>query len=245
MNTVDAGWITRICRVLLLLLTLALVGNVGRASAQDATLYELTENLKFTRGKIAHRVATSALMGFAELGTPLCPLGKSQGPCSINAVGSTNVASTTGLGTFDGRFTVVVPGDNPVDGPELVVMSGRFRGRIDFAPALVHNIPFGTVDGHFVVERSGKRIPFSGVFRLPFLGSVAVPVGVDPVTGAPVTRTLRQLLCPLTPRPNPSLGGPDIAYVDTTGGMLNGTCRDVLPSELSLGVPTVRFDIAF
>lgn len=234
-------------RVLLVLLFMLLV-RPSATAAQDVTLYELTESMKLTRGKVVHRVATSALVGFAKMGTPLCPTAEvavSTGECSISAVGSANVSATTGLGTFQGDFSVVVQGDNPVDGPEWVVMKGSFRGRMDFAPALVHNLPYGTVEGHFTVERTGKRIPFSGVFRLPLLGSFALVVGTEPLTGVPITRTLRQLLCPLTPTPNPNLGGPDIAYVDTIGAEPNGKCLDVLPTELSLGWPTVRFDIRF
>ncbi|OLC17832.1 MAG: hypothetical protein AUH29_00640 [Candidatus Rokubacteria bacterium 13_1_40CM_69_27] len=239
---------TRISIRVLLVLSFVLVMSAGRAAAQDATLYELTENMKLTRGKVVHRVATSALVGFAKVGTPLCPSATAtaaKGKCWINAVGSDRVSETTGLGTFDGNFSVVVQGDNPVDGPELVVMKGRFSGQMDFAPALLHNLPYGTVEGSFVVEQSGRKIPFTGVFRLPMLGSFAVAVGVDPVSGVPVTRTLRELFCPLTPSPNPNLGGPDIAYVDTTDGAPNGKCIDVLPTELGLGWPTVRFDVTF
>jgi hypothetical protein len=231
-----------------LILLFGLVTGAGSAAAQDAVLYEVTENMKLTGGKVVHRMATSALMGFANVGTPLCPaVGAvaTRGRCWISAVGSDNVSSATGLGTFGGRFAVVVQGDNPVDGPELVVMKGRFSGRMDFAPALVHNLPYGAVEGDFVVEHSGQKIPFSGVVRLPVLGSFGMVVGVDADSGAPVTRTLRQLFCPLTPSPNPNLGGPDIAYLDTTRGTPNGQCIDVLPSELGLGWPTVRFDITF
>jgi hypothetical protein len=248
MRAVDVGWFTISLRVLPIVLTFALVASVGTAAAQDVVLYELTENMKLSRGKVAYRAATSTLMGFAKVGTALCPPVEGTGAaggCWISAVGSNNVDGTTGLGTFDGQFRVVVQGDNPVDGPELTVMTGRFRGRMDFAPALVHNLPYGTVEGHFVPERSGRKIPFSGVFRLPVLGSYAVPVGVDALSGAPVTRSLRQVLCPLTPTPNPNLGGPDVAYVGITGGVPNGRCLDVLPSELGLGWPMVRFDVTF
>jgi hypothetical protein len=238
---------TEFIRVLVVLL-FALLVSPSAAAAQDVTLYELTENMKLTGGKVVRRSATSALMGFAKVGTPLCPTAEvtvSKGQCWVSAVGSDNVSETTGLGTFEGRFAVVVQGDNPVDGPEWVVMKGSFRGRMDFGPALAHSLPYGMVQGHFTVERTGKNIPFAGIFRLPFLGSFAPAVGVDPMTGVPITRTLRQLLCPLTPTPNPNLGGPDIAYVDTIGGEPNGKCLDVLPTELSLGWPTVRFEIRF
>jgi hypothetical protein len=119
---------------------------------------------------------------------------------------------------------------------------------MDFAPALVNQIPFGSVDGVMLGGR-GKRLPFAGVFRLPFLGSAEVTVPGP--GGTPVTLTLRQLFCPLTLTPNPNLGGPDVAYIDTvrdplTGDWVpSGSCIDILPTELSLGVPTVRFDIWF
>lgn len=233
---------------IVLVLLFALLVRPSAGAAQDVTLYEVTESLKLRGGKVVRRSATSALMGFANNGTPLCPstaVTASTGACWISAVGSANVSDTTGLGVVHGDFAVVVQGDNPVDGPEAIVMKGSFRGKMDFSPALVSNLPYGTVEGHFTVERSGKSIPFAGVFRLPLLGSFVLVVGVDPITGAPITRTLRQLLCPLTPMPNANLGGPDLAYVDTTAAELNGKCIDVLPTELSLGWPTVRFDITF
>ena len=37
----------------------------------------------------------------------------------------------------------------------------------------------------------------------------------------------------------------DFAYVETAYGKLTGRCIDVLPNELSLGLPLVRFDIWF
>ena len=224
-------------------------GAALAASAKTAQIYELTENMKLiARGSGERRVATSHLMGFADVGTPLCPadlvarleasglLQPGTQKCTVNMTGSDGVDVATGQGPFRGGFTAVVQGDNPVDGPELVVMTGRFRGQMDFSPALVKQTPYGTVSGNLVID-AGTFVPFTGTFRLPFLGSFQPYGSAGP--------TLRQIFCPLTPGSNPNLGGIDIAYIDTTAGVPNGKCIDVLPNELSLGFPTVRFDAEF
>jgi hypothetical protein len=239
-------------RVVTALLLAAVLGMPAIAFAADATLYELTENMKITRGK-PRRVATSQLMGFARVGTPLCPQGivdaVSPGAkrCAINATGSDNISLATGLGDFLGAFTVVVQGDNPFDGPELVVMSGSFRGRMDFSPALVLGLPFGTVAGTMTPEGGKAKpgsFPFTGVFRLPFAGNISTLIpGVGNVP-------LRIALCRATPEPNPNAafyGGYDLAYLDNVEAVGTSTsrCIDIQPSEISLGEATVRFDILF
>jgi hypothetical protein len=91
-------------------------------------------------------VATAAIAGFAEPGTPLCPLQEYEtGPdgCAVNVHGSDNISLTTGLGTLQGHFSTVIQGDNPVDGPEAVVLKGQFQGQMDFSPAIlpVRSVP--------------------------------------------------------------------------------------------------------
>lgn len=222
-------------------------GIAGPAAAVDVTLYELTENMSFVRDHGKHlRTATSSLTGFAALNTPLCPAdvvtayGPGASACVVNAVGSDRIDVRTGQGHFEGTVTVVVPGDNAVDGPELVAMSGTFHGKMDFAPALVRGVPYGTVSGSMKLAKRKGRIPFSGVFRLPFAGNYA-----GPETGG---MTLRQLFCPATPAGNPYAAiyeGWDLAYISTSNGVPNGTCVDISPTELSLGSPLVRFEITF
>jgi hypothetical protein len=215
--------------------------------AVDATLYELTENMKMTKLRTgSYRSATSQLSGWANLGTPLCPkalvslLSPGATKCSIHATGFDNINVATGLGPFWGTYTVVVQGDNPVDGPEFVVMNGTFRGEMNFSAALLKSIPYGTVTGTLRGPRGTGSFPFTGVFRLPFAGNYA-----GPETGG---ATLRQVFCPLTPAANPIaafMGGYDITYLGTTDGAPNGQCVDVQATELSLGEPTVRFEITF
>jgi len=232
---------------------LALAGAPAVVSAGGATLYELNENMKIT-SKMRHgqtigrRQAMSALSGMAAVKTPLCPdASVASGPdgCAVNVMGMDDISLVTGLGTLAGTYATVVQGDNPVDGPEAVVQTGAFTGQMDFSPAIKNQIPYGTVVGNVTSGGPGRKrsAPFTGVFRLPFAGNVEVEVAPG------VNVTLRALLCPLSPTPNPlapMYGGFDLAYLDfDANGQLNGKCLDIQPTELSLGTPLVRFDISF
>jgi hypothetical protein len=244
-------------RMVAILALLAVSGAPGVASAGSATLYELTENMKLVprkpndRPPAGRRIATAAIAGVAAPGTPLCPVPEFQsGPagCAVNVLGSDNISLTTGLGSLQGQFQTVIQGDNPVDGPEAVVLKGQFQGQMDFSPAILHQIPFGTVTGK-VTAQGSRTSAFTGVFRLPFAGNVKVEEG--PAAGM----TLREIFCPLSLTPNPVAaalyGGVDLAYLDTWinpwNGRVepNGYCSDIQPNELSLGAPLVRFDVKF
>ena len=141
------------------------------ALAADATLYELTENMKLVGKDSPRRRATSELMGTANAGTPLCPMPVGAPPCTINATGSDNISLVTGLGKFSGTFTVVVQGDNPVDSPEFVIAKGKFTGKMDFSPAVLGGIPYGSVVGTLDPNGGGHRdqVRFKGTFFLPFV----------------------------------------------------------------------------
>jgi hypothetical protein len=254
-------------RMVAMLALLAVSGAPGVASAGSATLYELTENMKLVqrhdrsspRAKRVptspRRVATAAIAGFAEPGTPLCPADPDQSDfeispasCMVHVHGSDDISLTTGLGTLQGQFSTVVQGDNPVDGPEAVILTGEFRGHMDFSPAILHQIPFGTVTGKVQATGSRKRSDFTGVFRLPFAGNVETEVEVMP--GVTTTLTLRQIFCPATSDPNPYAkyyDGLDLAYLDNVeaAGTPAGKCLNIQPNELSLGAPLVRFDVKF
>jgi hypothetical protein len=237
------------------LVGVAVAGAPAVASAGSATLYELTENMKVVQRQhrngsaVGRRVAASAITGFASPGTPLCPIPEFQTDlpgdavgCMVNVLGHDNVSLETGLGTLQGDFTTVIQGDNPVDGPEAVVLRGEFSGHMNFSPAILHQIPYGTVSGK--VKARGRRSDFTGVFRLPFAGNVEVEVAPG------VKMTLRQVFCPLSPKPNPNAdllyGGIDLAYMDFDASQKpNGQCLNIRPDELSLGAPLVRFDIDF
>jgi len=171
------------------------------AGAGGARLYEMTENMKLTKGKFERRKATSELIGTADVGTPLCPkalvelYAPGAASCTVNATGSDNISLATGLGEFSGSFTTVVQGDNNSDSPEFVVMRGTFRGKMDFSPAILFSIPLGSVDGKITAQGLKGGIPFKGTFRLPFQltsplvfpdgkgGTVEIPCGASPLPG--------------------------------------------------------------
>jgi hypothetical protein len=161
---------------ILLLLFAVMVTAPSYAVAQPpvptsgAVLYELTENLSLRALRQGQRRATSQLLGVALSGTPLCPaaLAGAAPYCIINATGSDNISLATGKGNFGGTFTVVSPFDNPTDGPELVVGRGHFSGKMDFSPAILGGVPLGTVEGEVGINGS-RPVPFTGVFRLPFV----------------------------------------------------------------------------
>lgn len=256
-GTAQMGWTeftveSPMKRSVLIFIALALAGFASvcdsrPAIAADVTLYELTENMAvLLDDRQTFRVASSALTGWATRGTVLCPetvvaaYGAGASACVVNASGSDRINTKTGKGGFDGTLTVVVPGDNAVDGPELVVMRGSFRGKMDFAPALLNGIPFGTVTGSMKLSGHKGRVPFSGIFRLPFAGNYA-----GPETGG---ATLRQIFCPATPSGNPYAAlydGWDLAYISTSQGAPNGSCINIGPKEMSLGSSLVRFEITF
>src|SRR5688572_29122582 len=123
-----------------LLFWLALAAGPEPAAAADVTLYELIENMSMARyGGDDHRLAWTALAGTARPGTLLCPLPVT---CAVHATGMSSVKVATGEGTFRGEFTVVVPGDNDVDGPEAAILTGTFSGVMDFSPPLRVGQPY-------------------------------------------------------------------------------------------------------
>jgi hypothetical protein len=229
-------------------LAIGVLGTPALASAGTAKFYVLTENMKFTHknhNQVGRRTATSALAGTAQLGTPLCPsadLVSGPAGCAVNVLGGDDVSLATGLGTLSGDFTTVIQGDNPVDGPEAVVLTGTFRGQMDFSPAIVHQIPYGTFVGKVRPAR-GPSVDFTGIFRLPFAGNFEMEVAPG------LTMTLRQIFCPLSPTPNPNApmyGNVDLVYLDFDAKHTpNGLCLDIQPTELSLGATLTRFDIEF
>ena len=204
----------------------------AEASAQwtapyDAVLYELNENMSLRALRSGHRKATSQLLGFAKAGTPLCPTPLAQGKpfCTLNATGSDNISLTTGLGTFGGAFTVVGDGDNPLDSPEAVLARGRFSGKMDFAPAILANLPLGSVRGTLVLN-GGRERSFTGTFRLPFVLPIQDPACVAAL--GPASCEVLDYTKPMYLTDPTSFG---IEWVHD--------------NELAIGFPTVRFEITF
>lgn len=170
--------------------------------APDSTFYETTENMRVTAKGRPRRLAQSALLGFANIDTPFCPgpttrsLVANADQCTLNALGEDDISLVTGQGTFDAKLTIVVQEPGSVDSPEFVVGKRRASGRMDFAPAILNGIPYGTITGR--VHRPGvdedNPPRFFGVFRLPFAcGDAYCYLGLDTTTGTITTGTVQPL----------------------------------------------------
>jgi hypothetical protein len=224
--------------VLMFLLFALMYGAVpALAHEPDAVLYEVTEDmyLKDSAGKFVNsvvpggrRTAVAQLSGWAKVGTPLCPawvrvIAPKTKKCTLNATGADDLSLETGKGTLAGSYSVVVQGDNKVDAPEFVVMSGTFKGDADLSPSMSGQAPLGyitngvaTVDGPD--GKPAASFKFTGTFRLPF----ALDEGGR-------YRNYRPWFSEL-----------EAYYLDNSGNP-----KPVKDSERSLGRPTVRIEIDF
>lgn len=208
-------------RLMQVVLSGALVFSPVGAGAQQAALYELTENAKVSMtGGLYGRHAYAALQGWAKVGTPVCPpavllLNPGAKTCTITAIGTDVIDLASGKGTVSGTWATVVQLDNAVDAPEAVVLSGSFTGNIDLSLAINKVAPLGFVtDGKFTLDGSHGSLGFSGTFRLPF----ALQQGRR-----------------VTPLQNQ-----DAYYLDDRGMPFPVTLN-----ERALGWPTVRLELKF
>jgi hypothetical protein len=180
-NGRNTGW----AAVALLLALLAgpmpaLAGGVK--SDVGLVLYEVTEDMYLLdsndvpTGSLQHAIRRSAvaqLFGTAKLGTPLCPwevlqLAPGTKSCTVSASGADHLSLADGKGTLGGTFAVTVQGDNNVDAPEFVVMTGRFHGAADLSLPFAGIAPIGYLThGHGSID-GGAKFTFTGTFRLPF-----------------------------------------------------------------------------
>jgi hypothetical protein len=199
-------------------------GVIVDISGADAVLYEVTENMYLIDAEgravgpeqAVARKADATLVGWARVGTPLCPFLQMvtdlrRNTCAVTAEGVDNISLLTGLGSVEGAFTVVVQDDNIADGPEYVVMNGTFSGQMDLSIR-----PLGKLSGKLVSNLTGEAAAFCGTFRLPF--------GLN-YWGK---------------RENPRRGQP--AYYMANDGK---SVFPVLGGEKSLGMPTVRLELTF
>jgi len=162
-------------------------GNAGRGERErDAILhgtrlYEVTETVHFGGDglTVVTRDAVAVLMGFAPLGSPLCPMkalvsNPTAQTCTVTGTGTDSVSaggtSVDGKGPVSGTFSVVVnaPGNSSVHVPDLPLLTGTFSGINDLSPAILHGIPLGSIQGTFVIDGEAQQVPFTGTFRLPF-----------------------------------------------------------------------------
>jgi hypothetical protein len=158
---------------------LSLLWIAKPAIAADAVLYEVSEAVtlqKFARFKSADAV----LAGAVRVGSALCPEWVAAAFKSVNcsvvvrAIGQAD--DRTGVGPVNGKFQVVAQDRNHVDAPEISIMTGQLKGKIDLSAAFLHQQPLGSISGDWEakgvddspVARFHVKGAFVGVFRLPF-----------------------------------------------------------------------------
>ena len=128
------------CVVVLASASLALLAGLpGLATAQQAVLYEIVENLDtVTLLTTNHRVSNWTAQGTAEAGSAFCPadlLPPGVPSCTITAFGrdDINLAVLTTefiVGTVWANIVAVANLDNVVDAPEAATFSGQITGDI-------------------------------------------------------------------------------------------------------------------
>ena len=199
------------------------------ANLNGTRLYEVTETVHFGGDglQVVTRDAVAVLMGFAPLGTPLCPMkalvtNPMAQTCTITGTGMDSVsaggASVDGKGPVSGTFAVVVNavGNSSVHVPDFPLLTGTFSGVNDLSPAILHGIPLGSIRGTFTIDGDPQDVPFSGTFRLPF--------ALDPQGGIK----------------KPEDEGEDTFYLGDDGDLI-----PVQPFERVLGFPPVRLELKF
>jgi len=196
----------------------------------DAVLYEVTEDMILMDASGARvagpvpngrRSAVAQLTGWAKVGTPLCPLwvtwiNPALKQCTLNASGADNLGLATGTGTVGGTWAVVVQGDNSVDAPEFVILTGTFNGAADLSKAFANVAPLGYItNGVGKIDQTGATFTFTGTFRLPF--------SID-----------------TTGKSHRSFRSSSAYYLGDDGKPFS-----VKKNEKSIGFPTVRLEINF
>jgi hypothetical protein len=124
--------------------TLVLAAAPGIAAAQQATLYEIVENMDVVKlsppqcqeypGE-CHRVSNWTAQGTADRDSPFCPgylLPEGVDSCTITAFGTDDIELNTFSGKVWANIVAVANLDNTVDGPEGAVYTGQITGVISF-----------------------------------------------------------------------------------------------------------------
>ena len=234
-----------------LLVTLLLWSGAAWALMPNAQVYELTEEASLTAaGAVGSEVSVSSMIGFVQSGTALCPAQfagparrarrgryrgdiRDSGPvCTVTITGNNTVDLATGLGSISGTFAILGPdpiNPNAVDAPEVALMTGTFNGSMDFSPAVRAGVPYGTVTG-VLTAGAGVRVPFKGVFLMPFDAACSWSGSDDRDDRATSYVTDCYLNYALSGTPS----------VVTVTGMVPLT-----PAQKAIDFPTARFDIYF
>jgi len=223
--------------------------SAAASAAPKAFLYEVVENLTQDLDPTAgtSRLSHWAAQGTAVAGSPFCPnklikklkemnlVSGSPKSCTITAFGEDKINLTLRGTVSVPDFAVVVNGDNVVDAPERVVMTGSVTGDLVV-------VPFGpggvTPDLNAKKAVLGPSVPLilvqNGVFTPdPFPG-----VKLEPSCFTGTFRLPFQVTEAGT-RTEPVRGGQAFYLAD------DGSLIEVQPEEFAFGFPMLRAEVTF
>ena len=195
----------------------------AQTGTADVTLHEISERVTFhPKGDgdagafVIVRNAISPLLGFAALGTPLCPSSlmvtvPQMNSCTVTAIGWDSVSTATGIGPVQGIFDVVInaPGNNSVHIPDLP------------------GVPLGSITGTFTITKVADatgRLVYVTPSPLPFTGTFRLPFAISPTGSAEISDKTQA------------------AYYLADD---RRTLIPVEWHQLSMGFPTVRLEVSF
>lgn len=250
------GATVKYLRGLASLCAILVAGLPALASAQQAVLYEIVENLDTAQLATNHRVSHWTAQGIADAGSPFCPaaaLPPGVLSCTITAFGMDDidlVALKTSfiVGKVWANIVAVANGDNVVDAPEAAAFSGQITGDITILQP----------DGSLPVEPNlgkkklllGPSLPLIYVVNGRFFPDAAPtirtsPSGTlpDPATATASFESIFRL--PFKVGKAGALAQPERGknafYLDDDGGLIKVDKQD----EFAQGFPLLRAEVFF
>ncbi len=221
-----------------LLAVLMLVAAPARAASFDVAFYELTEQMTFDG---ITRTGAGSLAGSARAGSALCPallvtfqLVQAGAPCYVEATGHDTIDALSGAGELHAHVQVAIQGDNPVDAPEFVVLTGALDGTLQVTDPDGRLIAIG---GTFVPETVLVPVPNGdGSYSL-----VPMPAGSFGLVSSDFAGTVRlPFVLGADGKARKARRGEAAKYLGDDGRPI-----PVRREEYSLGRATARFELNF
>jgi hypothetical protein len=249
-------------RVLAALAVALIAGVPGVATAQEAVLYEIVENLDTVQLANNQRTSYWTAQGTAQAGSPFCPpalLPPRVKSCTITAFGTDTidfVALMTGaptVGTVWANVVAVantlggVDIDNEIDAPEIATFSGQITGQLAIVP------PGGAAPVMPVLGKKrsllGPALPLIYIVNGKFFPDAVPTVRTSPPSPLPVigaTATFESTFrLPFAVAKNGKFAkaerGKPAYYLGDNGRLI----RVDRESEYALGFPLLRGEVFF
>jgi hypothetical protein len=229
---------------LLIALSFAMMAGVPAvASAQQAVLYEIVENLDTVHLQTTgERVSYWTAQGTAQGGSPFCPAALGVPTCTITAFGTDAINLTTFAGTVWANVVAVANLDNAVDAPEAAVFSGQITGSITVFPI---------VEPDLAKKKAllGPALPLIYITGGKFFADRVPTIRTSPPrrlpSGSPTATFESTFRLPFKVTPEGKRETPERGktayYLDDDGSLIKVDKQD----EFALGFPLLRGEVFF